>query len=413
MKTRLLYIECGNTFNTELITGIQRAVRNLTREIEHVAPLMGYQPIFISSRKGNFYQNSIDIKPLKLPKGIKEFLNLLKSYSIYIKFRSLIAPLVHFIRNRVVDPSELTFEPVGPDGFSSVLLLIDSTWDVEILPKINEFRVAGGKVCAVLYDLIPFSHPSTVEASTRLLFEKWWCEALNHTDYLMCISQTVRQEFITWQKQTVRQSSISEEKIGFFHLGANLTDATDPVMRLLSENEPYFLVVGSIEPRKNHITILEAFELLWGRGSSVRLAVVWRNEWKTESLIHRLANHPQKGRKLFLIKDTTDRELAALYLSASGLINASVIEGFGLPLVEAGALGVPIICSDIPVFREVGGDYPTYFHPLQSEDLARCVSGNVNKIARHSAKKMKNVINWKSSAEQLLRGLDLMSQPTK
>jgi alpha-1,2-rhamnosyltransferase len=77
------------------------------------------------------------------------------------------------------------------------------------------------------------------------------------------------------------------------------------------------------------------------------------------------------GRYLDVYTDVSDRELQSLYQNVAGLIFASSIEGFGLPLVEALQQGLPVIASDIPVFREIGGQYPTYFRDGDVEDLMK------------------------------------------
>jgi alpha-1,2-rhamnosyltransferase len=76
-----------------------------------------------------------------------------------------------------------------------------------------------------------------------------------------------------------------------------------------------------------------------------------------------MRSHPEHGRRLFWFEDGSDAELDFAYRHAAALIFASRFEGFGLPLVEAMQYGLPVLASDIPVFREIGGDYPDFFQP--------------------------------------------------
>ena len=112
-------------------------------------------------------------------------------------------------------------------------------------------------------------------------------------------------------------------------------------------------MVGTVEIRKGHGVALEAFERLWRDGVNVDLVIVGKAGWGVEHLIRRLRAHPETGSRLHWHERANDDELLLHYANANALIAASYTEGFGLPLIEAQHFGVPIIASDIPVFREV------------------------------------------------------------
>jgi alpha-1,2-rhamnosyltransferase len=124
-----------------------------------------------------------------------------------------------------------------------------------------------------------------------------------------------------------------------------------------------YLVVGTIEPRKDCGLILAAFERLWAEGSDAALMMFGRAGWRSYDLIDRLRSHPEYNKRLCWFEDGSDAELDFAYRHATALIFASRCEGFGLPLVEAMQYGLPVLASDIPVFREIGGDYPDFFPP--------------------------------------------------
>jgi len=77
-------------------------------------------------------------------------------------------------------------------------------------------------------------------------------------------------------------------------------------------------------------------------------------------LMDRLRGHPMRGTRLFVLDAPSDQDVSFLYGHAAGLLYLSKGEGFGLPLLEAANHGTPIICSDIPVFHEIAGDFATY-----------------------------------------------------
>jgi len=127
----------------------------------------------------------------------------------------------------------------------------------------------------------------------------------------------------------------------------------------------YFVVVGTIEPRKNHLLLLN----LWARlASSVpeppRLLVIGARGWENEQVVDMLERSRRLRGYVEERSGLSDADVGALVHGARALLLPSFAEGFGLPLAEALATGVPVICSDIPVFRELGREVPEYLDPL-------------------------------------------------
>jgi glycosyltransferase involved in cell wall biosynthesis len=129
---------------------------------------------------------------------------------------------------------------------------------------------------------------------------------------------------------------------------------------------PYFVALGTIEPRKNHLLLLN----LWRQfaatlgAAAPRLVVVGRRGWENENVLDMLERCSAIDG---LVRETgalPDREVATLLRGARALLFPSFAEGFGLPLAEALALGVPAIASDLVALREVGGNVPDYLDPL-------------------------------------------------
>jgi alpha-1,2-rhamnosyltransferase len=292
----------------------------------------------------------------------------------------------------------------------SVLLLLDSSWDVNMWDAVDEFRAFGGRVCGVLYDLIPFTHPHTVEEYTCNLHTTWWKQAPLHMDSIMCISQTVRADYLLWQEEQELAKRLTSDQVGYFYLGSELNADFDAhqVLNIFLKNEPYYLVVGSIEPRKNHALILDAFELLWLDLGAPNLVIVGGNSWKSESLVRRIKDHSLYNKKLFLFESTNDAELEFLYRNTAALIIASLAEGFGLPIVEAFQHGAKVICSDIPVFREIASQRAVFFDVSSSRDLAVKVGQNLSHISPSSIINTTDPtkwLTWEESASQLFNRL--------
>lgn len=124
---------------------------------------------------------------------------------------------------------------------------------------------------------------------------------------------------------------------------------------------PRFVTLGTIEPRKNHALLLD----LWDRlarslpaGRVPHLHIVGRRGWCSEAVFRRLDGSPLTGHCVFEHPALPDAGLAALLRGCRALLFPSRAEGFGLPPLEAAAAGVPVVCADLPVWRETLGDYP-------------------------------------------------------
>lgn len=178
----------------------------------------------------------------------------------------------------------------------------------------------------------------------------------------------------------VRSLVSSSLSFSFVHEGVNPGRSVAPAQTdeafdrffTPSGNGKIFLMVGTIEPRKDHSLVLDTFEQLWTQGSGDKLCIIGKPGWNTEAFMLRLRTHPESGTRLLLLDHATDEILQEAYQRSDALIQASAGEGFGLPLIEAGQHGKPILCSDIPVFHEVGGSHALYF-PRTVEGLSQCI----------------------------------------
>jgi glycosyltransferase involved in cell wall biosynthesis len=235
------------------------------------------------------------------------------------------------------------------------------------LPYLIGLRERGLAVYFVVFDLLPIQFPQFWPSSLGQVHADW-LRNLAKFDGAVCISKAVANELIEWRAANIEKPS-RPYKVGWFHLGADIDNSVPSVG--LPENglsvlekisaKPSFLSVGTIEPRKAHHITLDAFERLWSQGVDVNLVLVGKQGWLVDELVNRLDNHPEKGRRLFWLKGVSDEYLVKIYEVATCLITSSVGEGFGLPLIEAAQHHKPIIARDLPVFREVAGDYATYF----------------------------------------------------
>ncbi len=151
-----------------------------------------------------------------------------------------------------------------------------------------------------------------------------------------------------------------------------LPDTRDPA----AAPHPYFVCLGTIEGRKNHLLLLTVWRrLVQEQGERApHLVLIGKRGWKNEQVLDLLGRCPSLQGVVTEHNALPDQEVARLLKGARALLFPSFGEGYGLPLAEALSLGVPAICSDIPVFREVGGDGPVYLDPLDGTGWMRAIT---------------------------------------
>lgn len=151
------------------------------------------------------------------------------------------------------------------------------------------------------------------------------------------------------------------------------TIATDPPE--VSPSSPYFVMVGTIEPRKNHLLMLKLWRTLHAElaENAPRLILIGSRGWENENVIDMLERSPALATLVQERGRASDHEMAAMVRGARAVLVPSFAEGYGLPLVEALALGAPVVCSDIAVFREVGGRVPEFIDPLDGPNWRRAI----------------------------------------
>ena len=146
-----------------------------------------------------------------------------------------------------------------------------------------------------------------------------------------------------------------------------LPDPAPPIAGAAVQDRPYFVCLGTIEPRKNHLLLLHLWRHLAETlppESVPRLVVIGRRGWENEQIVDMLERCPALVGHVEELGGIPDARLSALLRGARALLMPSFAEGYGMPVAEALSVGTPVICSDLPALREVGGEVPDYLDPL-------------------------------------------------
>jgi glycosyltransferase involved in cell wall biosynthesis len=284
-----------------------------------------------------------------------------------------------------------------------VFVMLDATWNHldEYLSILEAVKAKGGRSIVCLYDILPLLYPDAFPSYLVTRFENWLTKVVLESDGVIADSRAAAMSLLDHLSEIGRTAPALP--IGWWRLGANFpvesTKAASGLAARIAQGNPYFVSVGTVEPRKGYTIVLDALERLWAEGVDATYVLIGARGWGMQAFERRLKKHPEFGRRLFWLDRASDADLALLYRNARAMILASVAEGFGLPIVEAARYGTPVIATDIEVFHEVGGDSAQYFDLLDRDSLAARMAAALNE---RPPPPVIATTSWRESAEELL-----------
>lgn len=272
-----------------------------------------------------------------------------------------------YLKNRGVKNKMITSctVPFAEMGKGAVFFDLDAAWMCRVkrsylLPILKE---QGARIVAHIYDIISITHPQYCLERGVYNFMDFIGAHLQYADDIIVNAQATVDELN-------KLAATLESGLPACHvvpLGADFGE-----IRMIQDNQvseelkqivndrPYILMVGTIEPRKNHKLVLEAYNAgLKEMGYNVVFAGYMG--WNMEEFEAELKAHEDFNKRIFHLTGQNDQAVMYLYQHARFLAFCSYTEGFGLPLIEGIVRGTPVIASDIPVSREVAGDYCIWF----------------------------------------------------
>lgn len=278
--------------------------------------------------------------------------------------------------------------------------------------QLAAFRRNGGTLWFLVHDLLPLEKPEWFSTNTVIRYKAWLGILAGLADGFLCNSRQTEEDL---KRNLEREFGLkSAYKTAVLPMGHKISGpppvastATRQPARL-DADAPFFLMVGTLEPRKGHADILAAFSRLWADGGVERLVLVGRTGWEMNRLHQTILNHPEHGRKLFWFDDVEDPELFNLYETCSGGIIASHGEGFGLPLIEFLGHAKPVFARDLPVFRP-HAEMGVRFFPTMADDatLAVHLRSWITDVNANKIRVIRPDASWETSAQALLSALQI------
>ncbi|MDN7913039.1 glycosyltransferase family 4 protein [Burkholderia cepacia] len=218
----------------------------------------------------------------------------------------------------------------------------------------------GARSVFMVHDLIPITHaeycrPGVDEAHRRRIHT-----AIRHADGLIANSQFTCDALA----EEAKRIGLSLPPIVVAHLASGIDTLESRGQPPL--DAPYFVMLGTIEPRKNHWFILHVWRRiteLMGE-SAPKLVIIGRRGWECENVVDMLERCAPLRGTVIEESNCSDERLSSWLQHARAMLFPSFVEGYGMPLVEALMLRVPVLASNLSVFHEIASDIPDYLDPL-------------------------------------------------
>jgi glycosyltransferase involved in cell wall biosynthesis len=226
-----------------------------------------------------------------------------------------------------------------------------------------------GKRIITIHDLFFITSQQLVQPESRRYFRLQLGKNVSEADGIICISQATRSQLLEMFPAAAAKTRVIHHGVApFFFADKGLPVELRKKYLLPAK---YILFTGTIEPRKNLPSLLQALLKLKQAGIVIPLVIAGSRGWDAGEF---LAWKKELGSQVHEIGYADEADLPWLYREAQLLVFPSLAEGFGLPLLESFASGTPVLCSELPVFHEIGLELPIYFKTTDVPDLAEKIN---------------------------------------
>lgn len=285
--------------------------------------------------------------------------------------------------------------------------LIKYKCDVLFSPEI--YLSLSSKVPALIvsHDIAYIHYPEHLPWGVKKYYQRYMPKYHAHAKHIVSVSQTSKQDVIDQygidgSNITVAYNGCSEEFVPIHE------EEKVKVRNQFSDGKPYFIYVGSIHPRKNISRLIEAFDQHYEKDQSHHLLLVGRWAWKTNEIQNTLSK--TKNRDAIKVISNHVSSVAPLIAAAKSMVYVSLLEGFGLPILEAMCCDVPVITSNKSSMAEIAGPAALKVDPNKineiSDAFAKMIKDdNLQKQLISEGRKQREKFNWDESAKTIYEQL--------
>ena len=241
----------------------------------------------------------------------------------------------------------------------------------------------------LVHDLIPIEYPEYARPSGDRQHRRRIATVAGLADGIIANSAATQRSLEPWLAQTGRAVNVHVALLG-------TEQVPEPTVVARPDDRPYFVCIGTIEPRKNHLLLLNLwrdFARSGTPGQVPRLVVIGRRGWENEQIVDMLDRCPALKGHVEELNGCSDARMAGLLKGARALLMPSFAEGYGMPVAEALSVGTPALCSDLPALREVGGAVPDYLDSLDGPGWKAAILDYAEKGPAYAAQ-MQRLPDW-------------------
>ena len=257
-------------------------------------------------------------------------------------------------------------------------------------------RAAGLQVAVLVHDTIPLDHPEFARPGTVTPFRAKMAAVARHADLVIHSTHDAR------AKTDAQLHRLGRVPPGIVAALGVPVPVPGNLPKGIPLDRAYFVTVGTIEPRKNHALLLDIWDKLGPDAPC--LFIVGRRGWADASILARLDRLPPDG-PVRVLSGLDDSAVAALLEKSCALLFPSLAEGFGLPPVEAAALGVPVVASNLAVIREILGEFAVYLDVTDSYSWMETINKLATAAHQGAARNRIKPPNWADHFKTVLTRL--------
>lgn len=288
--------------------------------------------------------------------------------------------------------------------------------DLTVLSNFATWPTVNSKHTAtVIHDLTYLYFPEVVEEKNLAHLRRVVPRSIKKADFIITVSESVKAELVKEFNLNPKKcvvTPIPPDESFFANISKEEIENTKTKYKI-NLNKKYIYFIGNLEPRKNLKTLIKAYRLLPKEiKDTYSLVLAGGKGWKTESTQKALNDAIEAGEDIKHLGFIDQEDSPALYQGASLFVMPSLYEGFGMPVLEAMASGVPVVASDIPVLKEVGGEYATYSNPKSPQSFSDAILQTITGPKPSRLELQKNVrrYSWDENITAIVEAARLLDK---